>query len=50
MAMAYMANMTQAKMGSARMRLVTIRSILSDRVRLCLGAFFWTARRMTLSI
>ena len=43
MAMAYTRNMTPAKIGKARIRLVTIRSILSETERLPLGAFFLTA-------
>ena len=39
--------MMTAKMGSARMRLVTMRSILSDMVRCSVRSFFLTARLTT---
>ena len=39
MAMAYIRNMMPAKMGSARTRLVTTASILSERLMPCLARF-----------
>ena len=43
MAIQYTANMTTAKMGRARIRLVTTRSILSEVLMLWAAAFFFTA-------
>ena len=48
MAIQYTAHMITAKMGRASTRLVTIWSILSEVVRLCLAAFFTTQRSTTL--
>ena len=47
MAMVYTAHMTTTKMGRARMRFVTIRSILSEAVSAYFAAFLRTERSTT---
>ena len=49
-AMAYIKNMIPAKIGSARIRFVTILSTLSERLSECLAAFFLTAFAITFPI